>query len=84
MDQDTQQELHQKSLRNVRALLDKEEAEAGRLVELLRHAAARDLDVAEAEDKLFVINSFSKAWAMTGWRIACTPRYPHRCSDAAR
>ncbi|MEI9884963.1 MAG: aminotransferase class I/II-fold pyridoxal phosphate-dependent enzyme [Rhizomicrobium sp.] len=27
------------------------------------------LQIAEAEDDLFVINSFSKAWAMTGWRI---------------
>ena len=30
MDRDTQQELHQRSLRNVRALLDKEEAELAR------------------------------------------------------
>ncbi|MBV9420453.1 MAG: aminotransferase class I/II-fold pyridoxal phosphate-dependent enzyme [Alphaproteobacteria bacterium] len=27
------------------------------------------LQVAEPDDNLFVINSFSKAWAMTGWRI---------------
>jgi aspartate/methionine/tyrosine aminotransferase len=27
------------------------------------------LDIAEDEDNVFVINSFSKAWAMTGWRI---------------
>ncbi len=27
------------------------------------------LDVAEPDDKLFIINSFSKAWAMTGWRL---------------
>ncbi len=27
------------------------------------------LDVALPEDKLFVVNSFSKAWAMTGWRL---------------
>ena len=27
------------------------------------------LQIADPEDKLFVINSFSKAWAMTGWRI---------------
>ena len=27
------------------------------------------LEIAEPEDNLFVINSFSKAWAMTGWRI---------------
>ena len=27
------------------------------------------LQIADADDNLFVINSFSKAWAMTGWRI---------------
>src|SRR5690242_20595972 len=27
------------------------------------------LQVAEPDDDVFVINSFSKAWAMTGWRI---------------
>lgn len=27
------------------------------------------LDVAAPDDKLFVVNSFSKAWAMTGWRL---------------
>jgi aspartate aminotransferase len=27
------------------------------------------LSVAEPDDNVFVINSFSKAWAMTGWRI---------------
>ena len=27
------------------------------------------LDTAEPDDKLFVVNSFSKAWAMTGWRL---------------
>lgn len=27
------------------------------------------LDVAAPEDKLFVVNSFSKSWAMTGWRL---------------
>ena len=27
------------------------------------------LEVAEPDDNLFIINSFSKAWAMTGWRI---------------
>lgn len=27
------------------------------------------LDVAEPEDRLFTVNSFSKAWAMTGWRL---------------
>ncbi|MCB9979284.1 MAG: aminotransferase class I/II-fold pyridoxal phosphate-dependent enzyme [Rhodospirillales bacterium] len=27
------------------------------------------LDVAQPEDRLFIINSFSKNWAMTGWRL---------------
>jgi aspartate/methionine/tyrosine aminotransferase len=27
------------------------------------------LDIAEPEDRLIVINSFSKSWAMTGWRL---------------
>jgi aspartate/methionine/tyrosine aminotransferase len=27
------------------------------------------LDVSEPEDRLIVINSFSKSWAMTGWRL---------------
>lgn len=27
------------------------------------------LDVARPDDKLFVVNSFSKNWAMTGWRL---------------
>jgi len=32
-------------------------------------AAPSFLDIAEPEDPLLVANSFSKAWAMTGWRI---------------
>ena len=27
------------------------------------------LDVAEQDDRLFIVNSFSKSWAMTGWRL---------------
>jgi aspartate aminotransferase len=27
------------------------------------------LDIADPEDRLIVINSFSKSWAMTGWRL---------------
>jgi aspartate/methionine/tyrosine aminotransferase len=34
-----------------------------------RHAGETILDHAEDEDRLFVVNSFSKAWAMTGWRL---------------
>ncbi|HLI10418.1 MAG TPA: pyridoxal phosphate-dependent aminotransferase [Alphaproteobacteria bacterium] len=32
-------------------------------------AAPSFLEIAEPDDPLFVANSFSKAWAMTGWRI---------------
>ena len=32
-------------------------------------AAPSFLEVAEPEDRLIVINSFSKSWAMTGWRL---------------
>ncbi len=32
-------------------------------------AAPSFLELAEPEDSLFVVNSFSKAWAMTGWRV---------------
>jgi aspartate aminotransferase len=31
--------------------------------------SASFLDYAEADDRLLVVNSFSKAWAMTGWRL---------------
>jgi aspartate aminotransferase len=34
-----------------------------------RKAAPSVLDVAEPEDRVIVVNSFSKAWAMTGWRL---------------
>ncbi len=32
-------------------------------------AAPSFLSLAEAEDRVIAVNSFSKAWAMTGWRI---------------
>ncbi len=34
-----------------------------------RPVAASILDIAEPEDRVMVINSFSKSWAMTGWRM---------------
>ena len=34
-----------------------------------RTAAPTILDIADPEDRLIVINSFSKSWAMTGWRL---------------
>src|SRR4051794_1299976 len=40
-----------------------------RLVYDDRKAAPSLLDLAEPEDPVIVCNSFSKAWAMTGWRL---------------
>jgi aspartate/methionine/tyrosine aminotransferase len=34
-----------------------------------RPRAPSFLDVAEPDDKLIVVNSFSKSWSMTGWRL---------------
>ncbi|HEY4547746.1 MAG TPA: aminotransferase class I/II-fold pyridoxal phosphate-dependent enzyme, partial [Pedomonas sp.] len=34
-----------------------------------RTAGDTILDISEPEDRVLVINSFSKAWAMTGWRL---------------
>ena len=34
-----------------------------------RAAAPSFLEISEPEDPLIVVNSFSKAWAMTGWRM---------------
>jgi aspartate/methionine/tyrosine aminotransferase len=34
-----------------------------------RRAATSFLDIIEPEDRVIVVNSFSKAWAMTGWRL---------------
>src|SRR5207237_10731423 len=34
-----------------------------------RPVAVSLLDIAEPEDRIVVINSFSKSWAMTGWRL---------------
>jgi aspartate aminotransferase len=34
-----------------------------------RKHAPSFLEIAEPDDNVFVINTFSKAWAMTGWRI---------------
>lgn len=40
-----------------------------RLVYDGRAAAPSLLDLAEADDRVIVCNSFSKTWAMTGWRL---------------
>ncbi|MDE2465631.1 MAG: aminotransferase class I/II-fold pyridoxal phosphate-dependent enzyme, partial [Alphaproteobacteria bacterium] len=41
----------------------------GPLVYTERAHASSFLELATGDDNLFVINGFSKAWAMTGWRI---------------
>ena len=40
----------------------------GRITYDMPHAPSF-LEVAGPDDKLFVVNSFSKSWAMTGWRL---------------
>src|ERR1700743_2008187 len=52
----------------------------GTLVYDGRAHAPSFLQVAEPDDDLFVINSFSKAWAMTGWRIGWLV-HPARLAD---
>ena len=37
--------------------------------------------IARPEDPVFIVNSFSKAWAMTGWRLGWLT-YPAGCVDA--
>lgn len=34
-----------------------------------RRAAFSFLEIAQPADRVFIVNSFSKAWAMTGWRL---------------
>lgn len=41
------------------------------------------LDYAEDDDQLYVINSFSKTWAMTGWRLGWLIG-PRDCEDKIR
>jgi aspartate/methionine/tyrosine aminotransferase len=46
-----------------------------------RKAAFSFLEIARPDDPLFVVNSFSKAWAMTGWRLGWVV-YPEGCQPA--
>jgi aspartate/methionine/tyrosine aminotransferase len=46
-----------------------------------RPAAFSFLEIARPTDPLFVVNSFSKSWAMTGWRIGWLI-YPAGCTAA--
>ena len=45
-----------------------------------RRVAPSFLSVAEPEDRLIVINSFSKSWAMTGWRLGWIT-HPSSCAE---
>lgn len=46
-----------------------------------RPVAFSFLEIARPDDPLFVVNSFSKAWAMTGWRLGWIV-YPESALDA--
>ncbi|HEY0421306.1 MAG TPA: pyridoxal phosphate-dependent aminotransferase [Acetobacteraceae bacterium] len=46
-----------------------------------RPAAFSFLEIARPDDPLFVVNSFSKAWAMTGWRLGWIV-YPEGCRES--
>ena len=46
-----------------------------------REVAFSFLDIARPTDPVFVVNSFSKAWAMTGWRLGWIV-YPEGMKDA--
>jgi aspartate/methionine/tyrosine aminotransferase len=46
-----------------------------------RAAAFSFLEIARDDDPIFVVNSFSKSWAMTGWRIGWLI-YPRGCTGA--
>ncbi len=46
-----------------------------------RPSAFSFLQIARPDDPLFVVNSFSKAWAMTGWRIGWLV-YPAGCTES--
>ncbi len=46
-----------------------------------RPVAFSFLEIARPDDPVFVVNSFSKAWAMTGWRLGWIV-YPDGCTSA--
>jgi aspartate aminotransferase len=46
-----------------------------------RKVAFSFLEIARPGDPVFVVNSFSKAWAMTGWRLGWVV-YPEGCQPA--
>lgn len=46
-----------------------------------REVAFSFLEIAQPNDPVFVVNSFSKAWAMTGWRLGWIV-YPEGLKDA--
>jgi aspartate aminotransferase len=46
-----------------------------------RPVAFSFLEIARPDDPVFVVNSFSKAWAMTGWRLGWIV-YPENCVES--
>lgn len=46
-------------------------------------AAPSILELAESEDRVIVVNSFSKSWAMTGWRLGWAVHPPSLASTFA-
>ena len=46
-----------------------------------REVAFSFLQIARPEDPVFVVNSFSKSWAMTGWRMGWLT-FPAGCTEA--
>lgn len=46
-----------------------------------REVAFSFLQITRPEDPVFVVNSFSKSWAMTGWRMGWLT-FPAGCTDA--
>ena len=48
-----------------------------------RRNAESILDHADPEDRLFVVNSFSKSWAMTGWRLGWLTHPPSLAATVA-
>jgi len=49
-----------------------------------RPVAFSFLEIAEPKDNVFVINSFSKSWAMTGWRMGWTIFPPYFAPTAEK
>ena len=47
-------------------------------------ARASFLDIMEAEDRILFVNTFSKNWAMTGWRVGWLQDASVACAQCSR